>query len=64
VLGDAGDGSADFVIELNPRLTTSYAGLRRLAKDNLMEALLAVVQGQPLRPLSWHEGEVSFLAGE
>jgi hypothetical protein len=29
-----------------------------------MEALLAVVQGQPLKSMSWHDGEVSFLAGE
>jgi predicted ATP-grasp superfamily ATP-dependent carboligase len=64
VLGEPGDGSADFVIEINPRLTTSYAGLRRLAKGNLMEALLAVARGQPLKALSWHDGEVSFLAGE
>src|SRR6185295_10816789 len=27
VLGDAGDGSRDFAIEINPRLTTSYVGL-------------------------------------
>lgn len=64
VLGDDADGSADFVIEINPRLTTSYVGLRRLARDNLMEALLAAVGGEPMRPLSWHEGEVSFLVGE
>ncbi len=30
VLGEAADGSRDAVIEINPRLTTSYVGLRRL----------------------------------
>src|SRR5262249_27211100 len=32
VLGDATDGSADWIIEINPRLTTSYVGLRALAR--------------------------------
>jgi predicted ATP-grasp superfamily ATP-dependent carboligase len=33
VLGDR--ASEDFVIEINPRLTTSYVGLRRMIKGNL-----------------------------
>jgi hypothetical protein len=51
VLGTAGDAS-DVIIELNPRLTTSYLGLRRLARGNLAAALLAVAAG--------HESELSF----
>ena len=31
VLGEANDGSEDYLIEVNPRLTTSYVGLRVLA---------------------------------
>jgi predicted ATP-grasp superfamily ATP-dependent carboligase len=46
VLGDADDGSADHVIEINPRLTTSYVGLRALARSNLAAATLAVVSGR------------------
>src|SRR5262249_33030130 len=34
VLGNAEDGSRDYVIEVNPRLTTSYVGLRALAATN------------------------------
>ncbi len=52
----------DVVIEINPRLTTSYVGLRRLARSNLMKALLAVVRGQSAEPLEWHEREVRFHA--
>jgi predicted ATP-grasp superfamily ATP-dependent carboligase len=47
VLGPAQDGSQDAVIEINPRLTTSYAGLRRWERVNIAEAMLAVAQGKP-----------------
>jgi len=46
VLGEAEDGSGDYVIEINPRLTTSYVGLRSLARTNLAAAMLAVVSGR------------------
>jgi predicted ATP-grasp superfamily ATP-dependent carboligase len=46
VLGSASDGSGDRVIEINPRLTTSYVGLRALAQTNLAAAMLAVALGQ------------------
>jgi predicted ATP-grasp superfamily ATP-dependent carboligase len=55
--------SGDVVIEINPRLTTSYVGLRRLARFNLAEALLAVTTESPLPCLEWHEGPVIFSAG-
>jgi tyramine---L-glutamate ligase len=58
VLGSAND----VVIEINPRLTTSYVGLRRLARFNLAEALLAVTAGTPLPCLDWHSGSVCFHA--
>ena len=35
VLGRDPNGSEDFVIEVNPRLTTSYVGLRAAAQSNL-----------------------------
>jgi predicted ATP-grasp superfamily ATP-dependent carboligase len=54
ILGAAEDGSGDAVIEINPRLTTSYLGLRRLARFNLAEALLAMAASSP--PLSWEWG--------
>jgi tyramine---L-glutamate ligase len=45
VLGREPDGSEDFVIEVNPRLTTSYVGLRAAARSNLAEAMLNVATG-------------------
>ena len=36
----------DVVIEVNPRLTTSYVGLRCLSRTNLMEALLGAADGR------------------
>jgi predicted ATP-grasp superfamily ATP-dependent carboligase len=63
VLGDADDGRDDQVIEINPRVTTSYVGLRRLAKFNLAGAMLAVAAGGGLPPWGWHSGPVHFLAG-
>jgi hypothetical protein len=71
VLGDAGDGSRDFVIEVNPRLTTSYVGLRAAAKVNLAAALLAVAEGTvpqlrfSPRALEFDaQGTVAFVAAE
>lgn len=61
VLGDAADGSADQVIEINPRITTSYVGLRALARTNLAAAMLDVAQGKAPR-LAWKRGRVSFRA--
>ncbi|VTT97563.1 atp-grasp family protein : Uncharacterized protein OS=Pirellula staleyi (strain ATCC 27377 / DSM 6068 / ICPB 4128) GN=Psta_3591 PE=4 SV=1: ATP-grasp_3 [Gemmataceae bacterium] len=60
VLGDAADGSRDFAIEINPRLTTSYVGLRELAVFNLGEAMLAAAAGEALAPLRWKAGSVRF----
>lgn len=62
VLGDAEDGSADAVIEINPRLTTSYIGLRRLARFNLAEALLAAVTDSRPPAWSWRSEPVVFAA--
>src|SRR3954468_9048764 len=46
VLGREPDGSADVVIEINPRLTTSYVGLRAAVMGNLAEAMWRVSQGE------------------
>jgi predicted ATP-grasp superfamily ATP-dependent carboligase len=60
VLGPDEDGCEDVVIEINPRLTTSYVGLRQLARGNLMEALLQTMQGRDVGSLGWHDGTVRF----
>lgn len=56
IVGDHGD----YAIEINPRLTTSYLGLRQLCKQNLAELILCLAQGASITPLSWHAGEVHF----
>jgi predicted ATP-grasp superfamily ATP-dependent carboligase len=60
VLGDATDGSEDVVIEINPRLTTSYVGLRALSTANLAEALVCAVEGRRMPELGWRGGSVAF----
>lgn len=62
ILGDAADGSRDYAIEINPRLTTSYVGLRELAAFNVAEALLRVVDGVAPGALPWKDGPVRFEA--
>jgi predicted ATP-grasp superfamily ATP-dependent carboligase len=52
-------GDEDAVIEINPRLTTSYVGLRALAETNLAEAMLRVAAGEDVT-LRWRAGEVGF----
>lgn len=49
----------DVVIEVNPRLTTSYVGQRCLSQDNLAEKLLAVMRGEPVT-IGWKAGAVRF----
>jgi predicted ATP-grasp superfamily ATP-dependent carboligase len=55
-----GDDGRDWAIEINPRLTTSYVGLRRLARSNLAAAMLAIVRGEPITPLDWEGGPIEF----
>ena len=61
VLGKAGDGSEDVVIEVNPRLTTSYVGLRTIAESNLAAAMLEVATGRSTT-LRFSDSAVEFLA--
>jgi predicted ATP-grasp superfamily ATP-dependent carboligase len=60
VLGDDADGSRDFAIEINPRLTTSYVGLRAAAQTNLASAMLKVAQGEPFEPFVWNSERVAW----
>jgi predicted ATP-grasp superfamily ATP-dependent carboligase len=60
VLGYAQDGSGDAVIEINPRPTTSYVGLRALAACNLAIALLHVALGKEMPILEWRSGMIQF----
>ncbi len=62
VLGASEGGSQDWVIEINPRLTTSYVGLRRLARSNLAAALVRVASGVSVAAIEWGPGQVHFSA--
>ncbi len=46
VLGDDPTGRQDTVIEINPRLTTSYTGLRASSNINLAAAMLSIASGE------------------
>jgi hypothetical protein len=46
------------VVEINPRLTTSYLGYRRLTENNLAEWMLNPSRFG--RPISWRAGSVMF----
>ncbi len=45
VLGSDAGGAGDAVIEINPRITTSYVGLRAAAKSNLAGAMWDIFRG-------------------
>ena len=59
VLGDDPNGRDDVVFEINPRLTTSYVGLRALARCNLAAAMLAIAEGLEA-PLCFDARPVKF----
>lgn len=46
VLGEATNGTEDYIIEVNPRITTSYVGLRKYYQGNLAGAMIDIAQGR------------------
>jgi hypothetical protein len=52
----------DIVIEINPRLTTSYVGLRILARFNIAAAMLTLVEGGKVPDPVWKSGVVNWHA--
>ena len=63
VLGSAENGAEDYLIEINPRLTTSYLGLRRACEQNLADAMLRCVRGETLS-LSFRNERIEFTPAE
>jgi predicted ATP-grasp superfamily ATP-dependent carboligase len=59
VLGEDPDGRDDSIIEINPRLTTSYVGLREASRTNLAKAMLDVAEGKT-PDLSFDETPLEF----
>lgn len=62
ILGEAADGSQDVVVEINPRLTTSYIGLRQLTRTNLAEAWLRLWNGETVPAPTWRRDAIDFTA--
>lgn len=52
------DPENPLVVEINPRLTTSYVGYRRQTDDNIAERLLFQYRRHP--PLRWSKASVTF----
>jgi predicted ATP-grasp superfamily ATP-dependent carboligase len=61
VLGVGSDGADDVVIEINPRLTTSYMGLRAATDANLAAAMMTIAGGGRAVP-SFHSQARHFTA--
>ena len=59
ILGEDASGNHDVVIEINPRLTTSYVGLRVAANENLAAAMLDVAVGRQVL-LSFRDKPLQF----
>ncbi|MBX7103236.1 MAG: ATP-grasp domain-containing protein [Gemmataceae bacterium] len=53
-------GQWDMAIEINPRLTTSYIGLREWCEQNLMKLLVEVAAGHPIAPPTYRNLSVTF----
>lgn len=49
-----------WAIEINPRLTTSYIGLRAMTSTNLVDVLLHIAADQPFDPPTWHPHRLRF----
>lgn len=62
ILGHDPAGRDDVAIEINPRLTTSYVGLRALAEANLAEALVSIATGSTAPEISWKQQPILFHA--
>lgn len=54
------DQSDHGIIEINPRLTTSYVGLRRLARFNVVQVLLDVLAGKSPAVLDYDSRAIRF----
>ena len=50
ILAPREDGRGDRVLEVNPRLTTSFTGLARRGRGSLLGAMLALADGLPPPP--------------
>lgn len=64
LLPDA-DPARPIIVEINPRLTTSFVGYQQLCDSNIAERMLSMLLSdgpQPLSPLGWKRGSIQFAA--
>jgi len=57
ILGDDPAGSEDTIIEINPRINMSYLGLRAMCQQNLMAAVMGMIDPASL---TWKPGLLRF----
>ena len=55
-----GENDVDYAIEINPRLTTSYIGLRQLCRQNLAELMVHCIRGEKIEAPTWKAGKVQI----
>ena len=61
ILGSDRRGAEDVVLEVNPRLTTSYIGLRHIVCGNLAARMIDVARGEAVAgPLQLENVSVEF----
>ena len=58
------DPVSPLIVEINPRLTTSYVGYRQLCHDNIAERLLQRETPVLFEPLQWKSESVGFQAND
>ena len=54
ILGSCNDGHDDRVLEINPRLTTSFVGLSRAQERGLTRLLLDIAKGREVHVTPWN----------
>jgi predicted ATP-grasp superfamily ATP-dependent carboligase len=57
---EAAEAGELFIVDINPRFTTSYVGYRQLARHNLLAGML----GLPVSERSWRTAPVAFSVAE
>ncbi len=57
--GAGSRGGGNVVIEVNPRLTTSYLGLRQIARGNLADVMRRIAEGDQV-DLRFDRRQVQF----
>lgn len=62
ILGMAENGKEDMVLEINPRVTTSYLGLRQATSNNLINIMLEILTCDRVVPNKWSLEEVNWVS--